>query len=132
MERNPAKGGLYKKPIISLDLFATTAAIADAPVKRPIDGVNLLPYLTGKKNGTPHKALYWRLNNKAAYRKGDWKILRNPVRGKTGGWELYDLAEDVSEQNDLAKKRTDKVDELLAEWEKLNAEMIDPIWRPKR
>jgi hypothetical protein len=45
---------------------------------------------------------------------------------------LYDLAEDVSEQNDLAKKRTDKVDELLAEWEKLNAEMIDPIWRPKR
>jgi arylsulfatase B len=126
------KGRVYEKPIISLDLFATAAAIADAPVKRSIDGVNLLPYLTGKKNGTPHKALYWRLNNKAAYRKGDWKILRNPVRGKTGGWELYDLAEDVSEQNDLAKKRTEKVDELLAEWEKLNAEMIDPIWRPKR
>ena len=113
-------------------MFATAAAIADAPVKRPIDGVNLLPYLTGKKNGKPHETLHWRLNNKAAYRKGDWKILRNPIRGKTGGWELYDLAEDVSEQNDLAKKRTDKVDELLAEWEKLNAEMIDPIWRPKR
>ena len=64
------------------------------------------------------------MNNKAAYRKGDWKILRNPARGKTGGWELYDLAKDVSEQNDLAKQRTDKVDELLAEWKRDEATLL--------
>ena len=35
------------------DLFATAAAIAQAPLKRQIDGVNLVPYLTGKQIGAP-------------------------------------------------------------------------------
>ena len=118
---------------ISLDLFAPAATIAAAPLKRQIDGVNLIPYLTGKNTGAPHTTLYWRIANKAAYRKGDWKILRNPRRGQSDVWELYHLAEDLAETKNLAATRADKLEELRAEWEKLNAQMIEPIWkRPSR
>ena len=126
------KGQTYKKPVISLDLFATSTALAKAKVKRPPDGINIVPYLTGHNKGTPHQTLYWRLGNRTAIRHGDWKLLRNPKRGKNPDWELYHLAQDTSEEKDLVGKRTDKFDELLAEWDKLNAEMIDPIWQPKR
>ena len=85
-------GEVYRQPVISLDLFATAAAIAQAPLKRQIDGVNLVPYLTGKQTGAPHTSLYWRIANKAAYRKGDWKLLRNPRRDQSDAWELYNLS----------------------------------------
>ena len=92
-----------------------------------------MPYLTGKKTGEPHTSLYWRIATKAAYRKGDWKILRNPRRGQSEAWELYHLADDISETNNLAATHTDKLEKLRAEWEQLNTQMIEPIWtRPRR
>ena len=95
--------------------------------------MNLVPYLTGKQTGAPHTSLYWRIANKAAYRKGDWKLLRNPRRDQSDAWELYNLAEDLAETKNLAAARTDKLEELRAEWEKLNTQMIEPIWtRPRR
>ena len=126
-------GEVYRQPVISLDLFATAAAIAQAPLKRQIDGVNLVPYLTGKQNRPPHTSLYWRIANKAAYRKGDWKLLRNPRRDQSDAWELYNLAEDLAETKNLAATRTDKLEELRDEWDQLNTQMIEPIWtRPRR
>ena len=126
-------GEVYRQPVISLDLFATAAAIAQAPLKRQIDGVNLVPYLTGKQTGAPHTCLYWRIANKAAYRKGDWKLLRNPRRDQSDAWELYNLAEDLAETKNLAANRTDKLEELRDEWDQLNTQMIEPIWtRPRR
>ena len=126
-------GEVYRQPVISLDLFATAAAIAQAPLKRQIDGVNLVPYLTGKQTGAPHTSLYWRIANKAAYRKGDWKLLRNPRRDQSDAWELYNLAEDLAETKNLAANRTDKLEELRDEWDQLNTQMIEPIWtRPRR
>ena len=92
-----------------------------------------MPYLAGKNKGTPHEALFWRISTKAAYRKGDWKILRNPRRDQSNAWELYNIAEDIAETKNLADSRTDKLEELRDEWEKLNAQMIEPIWkRPSR
>ena len=126
------KGKTYKKPVISLDLFATSTALAKAKAKRPLDGVNLIPYLTDQNKGAPHQTLYWRQGSRTAIRHGDWKLLRNPKRGKKPAWELYHLTEDISEEKDLSSQRTDKADELLAQWEKLNAKMIDPIWKPNR
>ena len=130
--RGVPKGKTYKKPVISLDLFATSTALAKAKVKRPLDGVNLIPYLTDQNKGAPHQTLYWRQGSRTAIRYGDWKLLRNPKRGKKPAWELYHLTEDISEEKDLSSQRTDKADELLAQWEKLNAKMIDPIWKPNR
>lgn len=53
------KPGVYDQPVIQLD--ATATAVAAAGVKADnLDGVNLLPYLSGEQAGAPHDALYWR------------------------------------------------------------------------
>lgn len=125
---------VYENPVISLDIFATAAAIsgADLNPKRHIDGVNLIPYLTGKDDGRPHEKLFWRINTRTAIRVGDWKLLRNPHRGQGDDWELYNLANDISESNNLAKSEPKKFKEMMAEWKSMNAEMIDPVWNPRR
>ena len=122
----------YKNPVISLDLFATSIALAKAQLKRPLDGVNLIPYLTNQNQGVPHQTLYWRLGNRRAIRHGDWKLLSNPKNGEKQTWELYHLTDDISEQKDLSSRHTDKVDELQSKWNQLNSKMISPIWLPKR
>ena len=130
-----AKGAIYRQPVISLDIFATAAAAAEgAPKnwKRKLDGTNLIPHLNGETKSPPHDTLYWRQDNRAALRKGDWKILRNPRRGQGAEWQLYNLATDISETTDLAAQNPTKREELLVEWNKLNGRMVDPIWvRPR-
>ncbi len=78
----------------------------------PIQGKSLVPiFKTGERE--PHEALFWEHNNAAAVRKGDWKLVRSD-----GGdpWELYNLASDRTELNDLALEMPDKVAELEAAW----------------
>ena len=55
-------GMVYKKPVISLDVFASIIAQTKIPVKtkNPIDGVNIIPYLVGERTGAPHDRLFWR------------------------------------------------------------------------
>jgi arylsulfatase B len=122
----------YDKPVISLDMFATatTAAGVQLPQKQTFDGVDLIPFLTEATDKRPHQTLFWRTGSKAALRSGDWKVLRNPGRGQSADWQLYNLAEDISEANNLADSSPQKRDTLIAEWERLNSQMIDPVWRP--
>ena len=63
------KGLVYQNPVISLDIFATITALAKAPLEpgRPLDGVNLMPYLTGTNPGAPHDAIFLRMCDKGAY-----------------------------------------------------------------
>jgi arylsulfatase A-like enzyme len=120
-------GKVCTEPVISLDIVPTgLAAVGQAakPEDR-LDGVDLLPYLTGQKSGRPHDALYWRFHAKQAIRSGDWKLVRE--RGQER-WELYDLAADVGESKDLAEKRPEKVKELEAAWQKWNAQLQAPKW----
>ena len=63
---------------------------------------------------------------RAALRSGDWKIVRNS-RTQSGVWELYNLADDLSEANDLANSHAVKLDELRAMWQSVNATMAEPI-----
>ncbi len=123
-------GKVYRQPVISLDIFATAAAGSPLLERQKIDGVNLLPFLTGDKKGSPHETLFWRLNKKTAIRVGDWKLLRNPQRGFSDKWQLYNLSKDIGETQDLASNQPEKLKELFARWEQLNAEMIAPIWNP--
>ena len=48
------------RPVISLDVAATTLAIAGIEQDAQLDGVNLMPYLNGENAAAPHDALYWR------------------------------------------------------------------------
>lgn len=125
-------GREYHKPVVSLDVFGTAAAVAEAPIpkNRPIDGVNLLPFLTTASDESPHNELFWRVGTKAAIRSGDWKLLRNPSRRqKNAEWELYNLKDDIGETSNLAAEQPARVKQLTAAWERLNAQMIDPVWQ---
>jgi arylsulfatase A-like enzyme len=124
-DRIPA-GQVCSKPVIQLDILTTAAAATGAklPTDRVIDGVNLLPFLTGENAGVPHEALLWRFGEQHATRRGDWKV----VRPRGGADELYDLAQDISETRNLAGAHPDIVRALsdpLAQWE---SELAAPMW----
>ncbi|MBI1372320.1 MAG: sulfatase-like hydrolase/transferase [Phycisphaera sp.] len=127
------KGLTYDKPVVSLDVLPTAAAISGARLpKKPIDGVNLMPFLLGEKgdDARPHDVFFWRQGTRTAVRVGDWKLLRNPDWGeKSTDWELYDLATDVSETTDLSKSEPGKVAELEKVWTEMNGQMIEALFR---
>jgi arylsulfatase A-like enzyme len=139
--RLPA-GKVYDKPVIQLDILPTAVAAAGGEVSPAwkLDGVNLLPYLTGKADGAPHETLYWRFGPQWAIRQGDWKLVQGfdysvtnlfPVyETKTTPPMLFNLAEDVGETKDLAARHPEKVAALRSAWEKWNAEQAKPAWIP--
>lgn len=137
--RLPA-GQTYDKPVIQLDILPTALAAAGVAVQPEwkLDGVNLLPYLTGKDAGTPHDVLYWRFGEQMAIRQEDWKLVRyDPVadgeHGKATPAKLYMLADDIGEAHDLAAKEPDKLKQLQSLWQKWNATLVEPLWgRGKR
>ncbi len=126
--RLPA-GKVYDKPIISLDILPTVLAAAGAELKEEwkLDGVNLLPFLTGEKQGVPHETLYWRFNiwshqpeqNGWAIRQGDWMLVRNG-HAKTPP-ALYNLDEDPGQENDLSKAQPKRVAAMRKKWEEWDA-----------
>lgn len=68
-------GQTYEHPVIALDVAATANALAGLPPDERLDGVNLLPFLTGEARGAPHEALYWRWRSQAAVLESPWKLI---------------------------------------------------------
>ncbi len=123
-------GLVYRHPVVSLDVLPTAVAAAggDLPEGRPIDGVNLLPYMTAQNSRPPHHVLFWRMRNNRAVRKGNWKL----VLAGTRPAQLFDLSKDIGETTDLAAQKAEVVRDLseaLAAWEK---KMVRPLWQPPR
>ncbi len=119
--------GVYDNPVSSLDIFATISALAGSPTSpnHPLDGVNLVPYLTGKKSDVPHEAIYLRKfdNNKYAVRSGDYKLL---IPFKSAKPQLYNLDADIGEEKNIAAqhpKKLQRLEDLRAKW---NTELVDP------
>ena len=117
----------YNKPIIALDIFATVASAAKAEkyIKNKIDGVNLLPYLNGDKNESPHEYLYWKNPDKDidVVRDERYKYLR--IKNEE---YVFDLKNDMSEESniiDSSKPIYNRLKSKFKEWEK---DMIDPIF----
>jgi len=111
--------------ISSLDLFPTAVALADGelPKNRVLDGVNLMPYLTGQMKTSPHEVLCWRNGPNGAVRKGNWKLFK----ARDHYW-LYDLSNDIGEQKDLAAAHPEIVEQLKKEFDKWEAQMKEPLW----
>jgi arylsulfatase A-like enzyme len=122
------KPGTYDKLTSALDIFATSYAAAGGEpfTDRPLDGVNLLPHVSGDRSDAPHDQLYWRRLGVAAIRDGDWKLIRATKMG--GGHALYNIAEDIAEQNNLAKKMPEKAKELLDKLSAWEEPMLQPLW----
>jgi arylsulfatase A-like enzyme len=116
----------YDHPVIQLDLLPTMLAAAGAEVNPAwkLDGVNLLPYLTGQNAGRPHETLYWRFGDQWAIRHGDWKLVVGRGAGKEPG--LFDLSNDLGEAKDLAAEQPEKVKELRELWNKWDLEQAPP------
>ncbi len=127
-------GRVYDPPILSTDIFATAAAAAETPLPadRVMDGVDLTPYLAEDRNTPPHASLYWRMGARGALRKGDWKIVgEQKTQQESMRFELYNLAHDLGETTNLADKHPQVLNQLIAEWERLNQEMVPPLWSPR-
>jgi arylsulfatase A-like enzyme len=137
-------GMTYDQPVIQLDIHPTALAAAGVPLppNTKLDGVNLLPSLTGQTAGSPHDVLYWRFSfppgqpdrHKWAIRQGDWKLFtdfdanrkKRTQATQNEGVKLVNLANDIREEKDLSKEQPAKVQELKALWDKWNAEMAKP------
>jgi len=135
------KPGVFSQPAIQLDLAATalTAAGTTAKPEWQLDGVDLIPYLTGIRSGAPHDALYWRLGGQMAIRMGDYKLVRYDRNADTqtgkkqpvNAAKLYNLANDIGETKDLAASQPDKVKELQGKWDAWDATLVKPLWGGK-
>ena len=126
--RLPA-GTTYDRPVVNLDVLPTVLAAAGRPVDAAagIDGVDLVPFLSGAAAGRPHDTLFWRFGEQWAVRSGDWKLV--VARGGGGAPELYDLAADVGERHDLAASAPDRVAELKKLYDGWNARQSPPTVR---
>jgi arylsulfatase A-like enzyme len=119
-----ASGATSDVVTVLYDLFPTFAEVSAAPLSaaevKALDGVSLVPTLTGRPTDQPLPAYrYWEIHAKGgrqALRQGDWKLVRNNVRRDPAGraYELYDLSKDPTEQHDLAAANPQKLKELTA------------------
>jgi arylsulfatase A-like enzyme len=119
-------GKVYDSPVITLDIHPTTVAAAGGsiPAEAVVDGVDLIPFLTGTKTGRPHDHLFWRFGQQSAVRQGNWKLVRMGEREP----QLFDLSKDVREMNDLSLAHPQKRAELEALFQAWNAELAEPRW----
>ena len=123
------QGTRFDFPVSALDLLPTCLAAAGKEIDAAwnMDGVNLLPYLSGERAGAPHERLFWRFWRVSAVREGPWKLVRvadDPLMEKRellAPLMLINLDEDPAETTNLADRFPKKARELLnhiINWEK--------------
>ncbi|MBN2292268.1 MAG: sulfatase-like hydrolase/transferase, partial [Pirellulales bacterium] len=142
-------GSTCDVPVISTDFYPTMLDIAGLPAKprQHKDGRSLVPLLKGA-GGLDREALYWHYPHYGnqggfpggAIRMGDWKLLE---RFEDGRVQLYNLAEDIGEKNDLVQKHPRRVsamrEKLHAWYKEVDAKFLQPHkkrpnvkpWRPE-
>jgi len=109
----------FTHPVCATDLLPTFLSAAGAAPDswKDSDGVDLAPYLSGKRSEPPHDSLCWRFNVVAAIRDGDWKLIR--IRGNDP--LLFNLGADPTEAKNLAGEEPERVKSMLqkiSDWEK--------------
>ena len=117
-------GSVSEELICSIDLFPTVAAAAGIEIDHLVDGIDLAPALSGGK--LDRQSLYWHYPHYSnqggipggAIREGNYKLFE---RYEDGRVHLYDLKNDIGEQNDLASEKPELVQEMrkrLHQWYK--------------
>lgn len=83
----------------------------------PIDGRSFLDVLNGEK--LPDRTYFWKYEKHRAVRSGDWKLFGNGDKTDRSvvTWELYNLAQDQTETNNLADEYPEKVEILASKWD---------------
>ncbi|MCM8543030.1 MAG: sulfatase-like hydrolase/transferase [Lentisphaeraceae bacterium] len=110
---------VYDQPVITLDATATALELAGVKPNKALDGVNLVPFLTGKKTSAPHKALFWRWGGQASVRSGKYKFIE---LGDDKGTFLFDVTSKEHEHKNLLNEKPELAREMkkeLANWLKV-------------
>ena len=112
-DRLPA-GKVYDGTVSMVDVLPTALAAATGKPPDVADGVDLVPYLTGERQGSPHETLVWwdkAITDGAwAVRHGRWKLIGSGEEPA----ELYDLVEDIEEKTDRISQHPEIVKDLVA------------------
>lgn len=111
------QGKIYDKPVSTLDIASTVVGLAGLSTDKKLDGINLIPYLTGQNTNAPHGYLFWRFWNQSAVRSGKWKF----INAGNKGTYLFDLDNDPEEKNNLISKEPEvtwKLKKKLKSWAK--------------
>jgi arylsulfatase len=107
-------GELRHQPGHLIDIAATLYDLAGASYPAgatPLEGRSLRPAFGGQR--IEREAIYWEHEGNRAIRVGNWKLVSKHGRP----WELYDIATDRVEANDLAAKNAAEVQDLAAKYE---------------
>jgi arylsulfatase A-like enzyme len=115
------------------DFLPTACELAGVETPKGLDGVSIVPTLTGKGQQKTHEFLYWEFHEggtKQAVRHGNWKAIR-PAPGQP--LELYDVVRDPAEKSNLSKDHPQvvaKIEEYLKTARTESKEF--PIREPKK
>lgn len=114
--------------VTSLDIGATSIAMAGGdPQKEGLHGKDIRSYMTGESKKAPHDVLYWHTARNMApqgvIREGDFKLMI-----KNGKVELYNLKEDLSENNNIAASYPEKVQSMKARWLEWHKNNKPALW----
>ena len=120
-------GQVFSKVVSTLDILPTVANACGVPTTaaQALDGVDLMPYLSGQKEGSPHEILYWKLDAYSAVRAGKWKLYLEP---KSNIARLFDLEKDPGEIHDLAVVEPLVFQELMARYAEWNQSLPPRAW----
>jgi arylsulfatase A-like enzyme len=118
------RGARVDTPVAHVDVFATAAAAAGAPMPsdRVMDGEDLVQVARGEAKG---RALYWRSGPYRSILVDGWKL---QVQDRPPKQWLYDLTSDPTERRNLAASRLDKVTALSAVLAEHEKQMVKPSW----
>ena len=123
-------GRSYHKLTSSLDIFAT--AISAAGIQETnggdLDGIDLLPYISGKNNNPPHRQLFWSRDIMAAMRLDSFKL----VEVKDYGYRLYNLESNLDETIDTKNIYPDVFEEMKTDLKDWEQQMPKPWWNEPR
>jgi arylsulfatase A-like enzyme len=121
-------GSIYESAIISFDIFATAIGNVAKPIetKNELDGVNLIPYITGVNKSSPHDYLFWRKfdadNHAIRNNKGEKVVM---IKEKS---MLFDLDKDISETTNLIHSQKELFKQLEETYQNWNSQMLNPIF----
>ncbi len=124
----------YDEPVSALDIAATIVAHSGAKVSadKPLDGVDLVPYLSGKKSDAPHETLYWRWFDQDQYavRHRDHKLILGNSKATKVDYEpslLFDLGEDLGETTNLIDSEQQTAADVESKLEEWKGQLVDPL-----
>lgn len=120
------KGGLNQETVLSMDLLPTLLDfIGQKPSGTSIDGMSIKDNLIDQ-TPLPERDVFFEFKNRSFIRRGDWKLVR--IKNKDSDQiELYNLANDLEEQNDVGLLHPEIVKELLDKLKLWEVEVFEGV-----